>query len=336
VTETALARARAGDGDAFRELVAPHLRELRVHCYRILGSLQDAEDALQETLVAAWRGLDQFEARASVRVWLYSIATNRCLNALRARSRRPQRVSAMVPPPEPTRLGETLWLEPFPDALLEGVGDDALGPDARYEANETITLTFVNALQHLPPRQRCVLVLRDVLGFASSEVATILDTTDTSVKAALQRARATLRSRLGAAPAEDATLPPTTRDRDIVDRFAVAVESGDVEGVVALLTDDAWLTMPPEPFEYQGHVAIAGFLADRVRVRGGNLLLVPTRANRQPAFGCYLPDREATNARAYGLMVLTLAGGTISAITWFGDRAVMTAFELPPTIDLDT
>src|SRR5262249_43400886 len=176
---------------------------------------------------------------------------------------------------------------------------------------------------------------RDVLGFPSSAVAAILETTDTSVKAALQRARATLRTRLGRAPGEDATLPPTTRDRDVVDRFAVAVEAGDGDGVVALLTDDAWVTMPPEPFEYQGHVAIGGFLDDRARVRGGNLVVVPTRANRQPAFGCYLPDADAATARAYGLMVLTLEGGAISAITWFGDRAVLTAFELPVAIDLD-
>jgi RNA polymerase sigma-70 factor, ECF subfamily len=340
LTEAALARARAGDGDAFSELVAPYRRELQVHCYRILGSLQDAEDLLQETLLAAWRGLDRFEERASVRVWLYRIATNRCLNALRARGRRPKERPAMVEPPEPTRLNEPLWLEPYPDVLLEGTGDISLGPEARYEAAESIALAFVTALQHLPPRQRCVLVLRDVLGLHTDEVAAILDSSETSVKSALRRARSTLRERLGAEPsehaahAEDAALPPSKREREVVEQFAVAVEAGDVEVMVALLADDAWLTMPPEPYEYQGHAAIARFLDDRGRRRGASFMLVPTRANGQPAFGCYLPDAHTAIAHAYGLMVLTLRGDRISAITWFADGAVMARFGLPRTLDI--
>jgi RNA polymerase sigma-70 factor, ECF subfamily len=331
-TDTALARARAGDGDAFSELVEPYLRELRVHCYRILGSLQDAEDLLQETLLAAWRGLDRFEERASLRVWLYRIATNRCLNALRDRGRRPREHQPMVEPPQPTRLSEPLWLEPYPDVLLEGLGDISLGPAARYESAEAIALAFVAALQHLPPRQRCVLVLRDVLGFRAGEVAAILDSTEGSVKGALQRARSTLRGRLGAAPSEHATLPRSKRAREVVGRFAIAVEAGDIEGIVALLSDDAWLTMPPEPYEYQGHAAIGRFLDDRGRLRGANLKLVPTGANGQPAFGCYVPDTHAAIAHAYGLMVLTLRGDQISAITWFADRAVMAWFGLPRTL----
>jgi len=332
VTAPALARARAGDGNAFRELVEPYRRELQVHCYRILGSLQDAEDLLQETLLAAWRGLGRFEERASLRVWLYRIATNRCLNALRDRGRRPKEHHAMVEPPEPTRISEPVWLEPYPDVLLEGIGDTSLGPEARYEAAEGIALAFVAALQHLPPRQRCVLVLRDVLGFRAREVAAMLDSSEASVNSALQRARSTLRARLDAAPAEDASLPPSRRERDVVGQFAAAAEAGDVEGMVALLADDDWLTMPPEPYEYQGRVAIARFLDDRGRRRGANLKLVPTGANGQPAFGCYLPDAHATIARAYGLMVLTLRGDRISAITWFGDRAVMARFGLPRTL----
>ena len=345
MTEAALARARAGDGDAFSELVEPYRRELQVHCYRILGSLQDAEDLLQETLLAAWRGLDRFEQRASLRVWLYRIATNRCLNALRDRGRRPKEYQAMVEPPKPTRLSEPLWLEPYPDVLLEGFADISLGPEARYEAAEAIALAFVAALQHLPPRQRCVFVLRDVLGFRAGEVAAILDSTETSVKGALQRARSTLRARVGDAPAEQAALPPSNRERadqaalppskrerEIVGRFAIAVEAGDIESVVALLADDAWLTMPPEPYEYQGHDAITRFLDDRGRLRGANFKLVPTRANGQPAFGCYLPDAHAAIAHAYGLMVLTLRADQISAITWFGDRAVMARFGLPRTL----
>ena len=177
-----LASARAGDGDAFRELVEPYRRELHVHCYRMLGSVQDAEDLLQETLLAAWRGLDRFEERASLRVWLYRIATNRCLNALRARGRRPEE-PRMVEPPEPTRLSEPYWLEPYPDVLLDGLSDVALGPEARYERDESIALGFVAALQHLPPQQRCVLVLRDALGFSTAEVAGILDTGEGAVRA---------------------------------------------------------------------------------------------------------------------------------------------------------
>ena len=332
LTEPALPRARAGDEDAFRELVDPYLRELQVHCYRILGSVQDAEDLLQETLLAAWRGLDRFEERASLRVWLYRIATNRCLNALRARGRRPKEHPAMIEPPEPTRLSEPLWLEPYPDVLLEGLGDMSLGPEARYESAESIGLAFVAALQHLPPRQRCVLVLRDVLGLRTDEVAAIVDSTEASVKGALQRARSTLRSRLDEAPSEHAALPASKRTREIVARFATAVEAGDIESVVALLADDAWLTMPPEPYEYQGHAAIARFLDDRARLRGANFKLVPTGANHQPAFGCYLPDAHTAIAHAYGLMVLTLRDDQISAITWFGDRAVMALFGLPRTL----
>jgi RNA polymerase sigma-70 factor (TIGR02960 family) len=207
--EAALARARAGDEEAFRELTEPHRRELQLHCYRILGSVHDAEDMVQETLLAAWRSLEAFEGRASVRSWLYRIATNRCLNALRGRSRRPREIPAMAEPLEPTRRIEPVWLEPYPDALLESVPDRAPGPAARYEARESIELSFIVALQHLPPRQRAALVLGDVLGFRTAEVAEMLDTGEASVKGALQRARATLRARLPAADRERAPTAPT-------------------------------------------------------------------------------------------------------------------------------
>jgi RNA polymerase sigma-70 factor (ECF subfamily) len=205
--ERILARARAGDEQAFRELTDPYRRELQLHCYRIVGSVQDAEDLLQETLLAAWRGLEGFQERASVRAWLYRIATNRCLNALRDSGRRPQEVPPMVKPPEPTRRTEPVWLEPYPDGLLEGVADDSLGPAARYEAREATALAFVSALQHLPPRQRVVLVLRDVLGFRTAEAAEMLDTSDASVKGALQRARATLEARLPGGDGERRRIP---------------------------------------------------------------------------------------------------------------------------------
>src|SRR5262245_39529185 len=258
VSDDTLGRARAGDENAFRELVDPYRAELQLHCYRILGSLQDAEDQLQETLLAAWRGLDAFEGRASLRAWLYRIATNRCLNVLRDRSRRPQEVASMVEPPEPTRLVEPLWLDPYPDALLEGLADTAPDPQARYETSESVGLAFVAALQHLPPRQRTALVLRDVLGFHTAEVAEMLDSSEASVKAALQRARTTLGERMPAGGRERAPLPRSARERELVGRFAAALEEGDADDVVSLLTDDAWLTMPPQPFEYQGRQAIAG------------------------------------------------------------------------------
>jgi RNA polymerase sigma-70 factor (TIGR02960 family) len=330
--ETTLARARAGDEEAFRELTEPHRRELQLHCYRILGSMQDAEDLVQETLLAAWRGLKGFEGRASVRAWLYRIATNRCLNALRARSRRPREVPAMNELPEPTRRTEPIWLQPYPDVLLDDLPDRAPGPEARYEARESIELAFIVALQHLPPRQRVALVLRDVLGFRTAEVAEMLDTGEASVKGALQRARAALEARLPSADRDRAPGANSARERQLVGRFADAFRRGDVDEVVSLLTDDALLTMPPQPLEYQGHEAIAAYLSYRAALRG-TLLVVPIRANGQPALGCYLPDEQAAIARPYSLIVLTLEGDRIAAITRFAaDAALFGYFGLPRTL----
>ncbi len=332
VVERTPSPARAKDEEAFRELIDPYRRELQLHCYRILGSLQDAEDVVQETLLAAWQAVDRFEGRSSLRTWLYRIATNRCLNALRDRGRRPREVQPMVKPPEPTRRSERTWLDPYPDTLLDTVADTSAGPAVRYEVKEAVALAFVTALQHLRPRQRVVLVLRDVLGFRAGEVAEMLETSEAAVKGALQRARTTLDRQLPAGDREQAPLPRSARERELVGRFADAVERGDVDNVVSMLTDDAWLSMPPQPFEYQGHAAIAGFLDDRAVVRGLPLRLVPTRANNQPAFGCYLPDRQAAIARPYGLMVLTLEGDRISAIAWFGDSSLFGHFGLPQTL----
>jgi RNA polymerase sigma-70 factor (TIGR02960 family) len=328
MTERLLSRARAGDELAFQELTDPFRRELELHCYRILGSLQDAEDMLQETMLAAWRGLDGFKGRASLRTWLYRIATNRCLNLLRSKARRPaEEVPPMPEPPPPTRRSEPLWLQPYPDVLLEGLPDSAPGPAARYETREAIALAFVAGLQQLPPLQRTALVLRDVLGFSTGESASILETTEASVKGALQRARAALAQRpIGSSRAP---LPGSPQEREIVGRFADAFERGDTGAVVALLTDDAWVTMPPYPFEYQGKAAITLFLEDRARLRGAPLRVVPTRANGQPAFGCYLDDRHAPIARPFSFLVLTLDGEQISAITAFTDTSVFARFGLP-------
>jgi RNA polymerase sigma-70 factor (ECF subfamily) len=268
----------------FHELSEPHRRELQLHCYRILGSVQDAEDIVQETLLAAWRSFDAFEGRASVRTWLYKIATNRCLNVLRARSRRPREVPAMADALEPTRLNEPLWLEPYPDALLE----------ERYEARESIELAFIVALQHLPPRQRAALVLADVLGYRTVEIAEMLDTGETSIKGILQRARATLREQLP--DRERAPRPDSAVERRLVGRFADAVHAGDVDAIVSLLTDDAVVTMPPLPLVYEGREHIAAFMRQRAELRGVPMRLVPTRANTQPAFAAYLPGH-----RPYGL-----------------------------------
>jgi RNA polymerase sigma-70 factor (TIGR02960 family) len=328
VIEQSLARARGGDEEAFRELTDPYRRELQLHIYRMVGSVQDAEDLLQETLLAAWRGLGQFEGRASVRAWLYRIATNRALDALRAGRRRPEDMRRMTEVPEPTRRTEPIWLEPFPDILLEGIPDEAPGPEARYEVKEAIALAFIVGLQHLPPQQRAVLVLRDVLGFRAGEVAEMLETTEPSVNSLLRRARAAFESRLPATGRERALLPNSKLERDIIGRFADAVEAGDIDGMVALLTDDAWLTMPPEPYEFQGREAIGVFLRDR-EVARGRLRLVPTRANGQPALACYLPSTQTDIARPYAMCVLTLQDDRISAITWFADSGAFPHFGMP-------
>jgi RNA polymerase sigma-70 factor (TIGR02960 family) len=328
-----LARARSGDGDAFRELTEPYRRELQVHCYRMLGSIHDAEDAVQDTLLAAWQGLGGFEERASIRTWLYRVATNRCLNALRSARRRPAKEWDVptVEPPEPTRLGEVVWLEPYPDALLEGATGGPLGPEARYEQTEAISLAFVTALQVLPPRQRAVLILRDVLGYHADEVADLLDTTVESVTSALKRARAALQRRLPPSGERDAPPPPgSAEEQALVAKLVRAYQSGDVDGLVALLTDDVTLSMPPIPFEYQGRDLVARFYA---LVMGGGRAydLVPTRANGQLAFGAYLRVPAGGIRHGAGLLVVTLAGERICALTRF-ENTVLPWFGLPRSL----
>jgi len=332
VTADLIARARAGDGDAFQELTEPYLRELQVHCYRMLGSFQDAEDALQDTLLGAWQSLGGFEGRASLRTWLYRIATHRCLDARRAASRRPAKEWDVpgVEPPEPTRLGEVVWLQPFPDALLEGAIDVRLGPEARYEQTESVSLAFVTALQVLPPRQLAVLILRDVLGFHASEVASMLDSTVESVNSALKRARASLQRRQP--PAAGRERPPAAgspAENAIVAKFVRSWESADLAALVALLTDDVFMSMPPMPFEYEGREVVARFCAGLFGA-GRRFDLVPTRANGQPAFGAYL-RAPAGIRHGVGLYVLTLAGDRICALTRF-DNSVLPWFGLPRSL----
>ncbi len=331
MTGELIARAQDGDDEAFRQLTELHRRELHMHCYRMLGSFQDAEDVLQDTLLAAWRGLGRFEGRSSIRTWLYRIATNQCLNAIRSASRRPAKEWDVpeIEPPTPTRHSEIVWLEPYPDALLDGAIATPPGPEARYEQTESISLAFVTALQVLPARQRAVLILREVLGYPAAEVAEILDSSVESVTSALKRARATLQRRTplaspaSASPAEQA----------LVAKFARAYEAGDIDALVALLTDDVRVSMPPMPLEYLGRDAVAGFYTALMSANR-EYHLVPTRANGQPAFGTYLRAPTDGIRHGIGLVVLTLAGDRISAVTRF-DNSVLPWFGLPRSLPGD-
>ena len=324
--DSVLGRAQSGDGEAFQELTDPYGRELRMHCYRILGSLQDAEDVLQETFLSAWQALDRFDGR-SLRAWLYRIATNRCLNFLRATSRRPKvtaRLDAASLFADAGRSEEPWWLEPFPDALID---EFESGPEARYEARESIALSFVAGLQQLPTQQRVALVLRDVLGFSATDVAEILDSTTASVNSALQRARAGIQAR----SPDRIALPRSPHEAEVADRFVDAIQQGDLDRVISLLTEDAKLAMPPEPFEFQGPRSIAEFLR-QVVFWGDDLKVVPTRANNDPAFGYYRPDPNANVYRAGGLIVLEVRDDRVSAMTRFGDKSLFASFGLPRTL----
>jgi RNA polymerase sigma-70 factor (TIGR02960 family) len=343
-TTDLLARARAGDHDAFRDLVQGHSRELQVHCYRILGSLQDAEDALQETLVSAWRSLGDFGQRSSLRTWLYKIATNRCLDMLRADSRRP-RIAPPVPEvslPEPTGPGDAPpWLEPYPDVLLDQLVDERPGPEARYETTEAISLAFITALQLLPPRQRAALILRDVLGYHAAEVAQMLDTTQEGVSSALKRARATVDDHLadsggagsgdragGRRGAGDAGI---AAERRIAARLTDALERADLDGLISLLAADVRVSMPPAMLEYRGVESARRLYAAATFRPGRRYRVVATRANGQPAFGVYLADPHGGVYHAYCLLVVTIAGDRIAAIDSFISN-VMPGFGLPRTL----
>jgi RNA polymerase sigma-70 factor (TIGR02960 family) len=348
-TTDLIARARAGDHNAFRDLVQGHSHELQVHCYRILGSLQDAEDALQETLVSAWRNLGEFGQRSSLRTWLYQIATNRCLSMLRADSRRP-RIAPPLPEatlPEPTGAGDAPpWLEPYPDVLLDHLVDQRPGPEARYETTEAISLAFIIALQLLPPRQRAALVLRDVLGYHAAEVAQMLGTTQEAVSSALKRARATVDNHLAdsssstsgsssssssSSSSRPARQPDTAAEHRLVARLTDALERADLDALIELLVTDVRLSMPPAMLEYRG-IESAQRVFAAVSFRPGRAYrVVPTRANGQPAFGLYLADPHASVYHAYGLLVITTAGDHITAMTCFSTN-VMTRFGLPRTL----
>jgi RNA polymerase sigma-70 factor (TIGR02960 family) len=336
-TSDLIARASAGDQNAFRELVEVHSHELQVHCYRILGSLQDAEDALQETLVSAWRGLGDFGQRSSLRTWLYQIATNRCLSMLRADSRRPRTAIPIPIPnvslPEPTGVSDVPpWLEPYPDVLLDNLVDQAPGPEARYETTEAISLAFITALQLLPPRQRAVLVLRDVLGYRAVEVAQMLDATQESVQSALKRARATVDNYLAdSGSSRPPRQPDTAAERHLVAQLTDALERADVQALVGLLAEDVRVSMPPAMLEYRGIDVALQFFAAVILRPDLSYRVVPTRANGQPALGMYMADPGTGVYRAYGLHVVTIAGDRIGVVTGFA-ASVMPRFGLPRTL----
>lgn len=310
-----LVAARGGDDRAFQALVSPHLRALHVHSYRMLGSYDDAEEAVQEVLLRAWKSLGTFEGRAPLRHWLYRITTTTCLKAIQARGR------------QPVIDAEIGYLQPYPDHLLDQLTDP--DPAAVLTSRDTVTLAFITALQRLPATQRAVLILRDVLTFTSPEVAELLDTTVAAVTSALQRARATMATNAVAAPR-----PLSTTERSIVDRFVQAWQHCDIPALSALLREDVTLHMPPDALTFTGRDTVAEFFATVPADGRLDLIrLISTRANGQPALAAYLPDDTGT-CRGYGIMVLTLAGDQIATITGFPDPHLFAVFNLPPNPDI--
>jgi len=331
-----LAAARNGDGHEFSQLTEPYRRELLAHCYRILGSLHDAEDAVQETMLRAWRRLSTFEGRASLRAWLYRIATNACFDALDKRPRRtlPALTYPAGDPHQPLAapIVEPIWLEPYPDDLLP---DTDVDPEARYAVRESVTLAFLAALQGLPPRQRAVLILCDVLDWRAGEVAELLETTVSAVNSALHRARTTMAQRNTAQALAATRLTPVDEaTQSVLAQYVTAWEAADVVGLTTLLREDAVFSMPPIPSWYRGRAAIeavamamafSGDARDRWR-------LTPIRANAQPAFGVYQRDEPGGAYRAFGIQVLTIDGGQITDITTFVDPTLFARFTLPDTL----
>jgi RNA polymerase sigma-70 factor, ECF subfamily len=328
-----LAAAQANDAAAYERLIEPHRGELHAHCYRMLGSVHDADDALQDALLRAWRGLARFEGRSSLRSWLYRIATNTCLDLI---ARRPKRVlpieyapaaDARHDPGEP--LVESVWLEPYPDERL-GLVDGFAAPAARYERRESVELAFIAVLQHLPATQRAVLMLREVLGFSAREVADTLATTPAAVNSALQRARAAVDQRLPQ-ESQQSTLRSLgdVRVRELVERYVDAWERGDVDEVVAMLAEDAAFSMPPTPTWYRGRAAIAGFLPRGPL--GMRRRFIPISANGQLAFGTYRWDSGRFVGNAVHL--ITLRTTQISDVTCFLTLDAFPGFGLPKQLD---
>jgi RNA polymerase sigma-70 factor, ECF subfamily len=324
---------RLSDEAAFAALAERHRRELQVHCYRMTGSLEESEDLVQETFLRAWRGRRGFRGRSSLRTWLYRIATNACIDALERRPRR--RLAADVAPadPEAPDFAETdvPWLQPYPDALLDEIPDESAGPAAVAESRETIELAFMAAIQHLAPRQRAVLLLRDVLGWSARETAELMESSVAASNSALQRARATLKAQLPSARS-DWRRPPGAghEERELLRRYIAAMERADVEGLVAMLADDARMTMPPYPTWFDGARAIARFHVSTVWGGGRAYRHVATRANRQPVAAVYVRAPGDDAFRPLGLDVLRVEGGRITEINAFVLPDLFPRFGLPP------
>ena len=321
VEDAVVEAARAGDEAAFAELVGRYRRELHVHCYRMLGSFEEAEDLVQEAFLRAWRRRESFQGGPGFRAWLYKIATNACLDALRSRRRRV---------PSLHSFAEVPWLQPYPDRLLDELAPTDTEPDAVVVARETIELTYLAVIQLLPPRQRAVLILRDVLDWSASEAADLLDTTVAAANSALQRARATLRERLPAPPSEWSGSAPSEEERLLLEGFIDAHERADAEAAAALVREDIRITMPPHPWCFDGLDAIRPLLSQGL-TEPGEWRLVPTRANRQPTAASYLRAPGDTEFRVFKFDVLRIEGGRIAEITTF-DATLFPAFGLPPTL----
>jgi RNA polymerase sigma-70 factor (ECF subfamily) len=330
-----LKAARAGDRDAFGRVVEPFRRELHAHCYRMLGSYADAEDALQEALLRAWRGLPRFEGRSSLRSWLYRIATNACLRAI---ERSPKRVLPIdyAPAADPhddlaEAVNEPVWLEPYPDGDLglEGL----VGPDARYEQREAVELAFIAALQHLPARQRAVLVLRDVLGFSARETAEVLETTPISVDSALQRAHKAVDERLPS-QSQQQTLRLLGDEElsRLVERYLTAWEQNDVDAMVSMLAEDARIVMPPLPSWYSGREQVGAFLREKPLRGVKRWRMVPTSANGQPALATYVWNEQTAAFTRHSVSVLTLRGDLIEEIMAFMNPELLEPFGLPASL----
>jgi RNA polymerase sigma-70 factor (ECF subfamily) len=346
VDETTVAAARAGDESAFETLVERHRRELRVHCYRMLGSFEESEDLVQETFLRAWRNLSRFEGRSTFRAWLYRIATNACLDALDGRSRRvlPHQVEGPSDPHAPLPpTADIAWLQPFPDRLTEPdprwepVAPSEAEPDSVAMDRETIELAFLAAIQHLPPRQRAVLILRDVLGWSAKETAEQLEGSVASVNSALQRARATLREHLPERRLEWApSAPPTDEERAVLRRYMDALERADLAAVADLLAEDVRAMMPPWPMWFQGRDAVLATLRESWNPDSpyypGEFKTMPTGANRQPAVAGYVRALGEADFRAFAIVVLRIEDGLIADFTAFHDLGLFPAFDLPMTL----
>ena len=329
-----LAAALAGDPAAFASLTGSFRNELLTHCYRMLGSLEDAEDQVQETLLRAWRRLETYQGRASIRAWLYKIATNTCLDAL---SRRPKRslpaelsppVDPSIPPGPP--VYEPVWIEPYPDELLAPL---EAGPEARYDSRESISFAFMIALQELPPRQRCALILGDVLDWQAAEIAGALDISVSAVNSLLHRARSTLKQRYSHKAVEK-PYPTEERQKQLLERYLRAWETADIDGIVSMLTEEATFPMPPLPSWYQGRAAIRAFIlaTSLAGEAAGRWRLLPIRANGQPGFAFYVRDENTGIYLPFALQVLTFAGELLSDVTTFGTPGLFPAFDLPDEV----